>query len=91
MRCDYYNNTTLQHTEVDLKIILGEHVELMNDMYDAIYRKSVGTIYKSNKEKREELLEKIDDAKLLRNGGIVMRTPDGKRIFITALESDEQE
>jgi hypothetical protein len=91
MRCDYYSNKTLQHTEVDLKVILGEHVDLMNNMYDAIYRKSVGTIYKANKDKREELLEKIDDAKVLRNGGIVMRTPDGKRIFITAFESDKQD
>lgn len=86
MRCDYYNNTTFQHTEVNLKDAIHEHVELMNDMYDAIYRKSVKTIYKSNKDKQVDLLDKIDDAVVLRDGGIVMRGANGNRVFITSFE-----
>lgn len=58
MRCDYYNNTTLEHTEVDLIDALREHLTLMCDIYDGTYRKSVRTIYKSNQNKQEELLEK---------------------------------
>lgn len=90
MRCDYYNNTTLEHTEVDLIDALREHLTLMCDIYDGTYRKSVRTIYKSNQNKQEELLEKIDDALIFRDGGTVLRNESGIKVFVTSYEPEPE-
>lgn len=44
MRCEYYNNTTLSNSFVDLGAALNEHISLMNDMYASIYEKLAKTI-----------------------------------------------
>ena len=84
MRCEYYNNTTLSSSSIDLGIALNEHISLMNDMYSSIYKKLAKTIYKSNPEKYQKLIEELSDGKVMRDGGIVIRSANGDRVFITA-------
>lgn len=84
MRCEYYNNTTLSSSSIDLGIALNEHISLMNDMYSSIYEKLAKTIYKSNPEKYKKLIEELSDGKVMRDGGIVIRNSSGDRVFITA-------
>lgn len=84
MHCEYYNNTTCSSSSINLGVALEQHISLMNDIYSSIYEKSAKTIYKSNPEKYEVLIDNISDGKVMRDGGIVIRNTKGVRVFITA-------
>ena len=83
MACEYFNNRTLSSSSIDLSAALHEHLSLMNDMYKSIYEKFVKTIYKSNQEKYEELIDKLSDGEVLRSGGTVLRNENGEKVFVT--------
>ncbi len=83
MHCEYYNNSTLSNSSVDLATALNEHISLMNDMYTLIYEKLAKTIYKSNQEKYEKLIDELSDGKVMRDGGITIRNADGYRVLVT--------
>jgi hypothetical protein len=83
MHCEYYNNSTLSNSSVDLAASLNEHISLMNDMYTLIYEKLAKTIYKSNQEKYEKLIDEISDGKVMRDGGVAIRSADGYRVLVT--------
>ena len=56
----------------------------MNDMYTLIYEKLAKTIYKSNQEKYEKLIDELSDGKVMRDGGgITIRNADGYRVLVT--------
>jgi len=84
MHCEYYNNNNLTSSSVDLETALREHVSLMNDMYCSIYEKLAKSMYKSNPEIYTKLIDELSDGKITRSGGIVMRNPQGNRVFVTA-------
>lgn len=84
MRCEYFNNNTLSSSSIDLSAALLEHLSLMNDMYCSIYEKFAKTIYKSNNEKYEKLIDELSTGKVFRSGGIVIRNENGERIFVTS-------
>ena len=83
MVCEYFNNSTLSSSSIDLSAALHEHLSLMNDMYKSIYEKFVKTIYKSNQEKYNELIDELSDGAVLRSGGTVLRNENGEKIFVT--------
>jgi len=84
MRCEYFNNSTLSSSSIDLSAALLEHLSLMNDMYFSIYEKFAKTIYKPNQAKYEELIDELSDGKVFRSGGIVIRNANGDRVLVTS-------
>ena len=83
MICEYFNNNTLFWSSIDLSDALLDHLSLMNDMYQTIYKKFAKTIYKSNQEKYDKLIDELSDGAVLRSGGTVMRNENGEKIFVT--------
>lgn len=83
MRCEYFSNSTLSYSSVDLAIALDEHISLINDMYKLIYEKLAKTIYKSNQGIYEKLIDELADGKVMREGGIVIRNAEGFRVLVT--------
>ncbi len=57
--CSYFNHHNDSYTTVNLTDALEKHLELMCSTYLEVVKKMIATIYKSNKEKQEELLKRI--------------------------------
>lgn len=83
MMCEYFNNSTLSGSSIDLSAALHEHLSVMNNMYKSIYEKFAKTIYKTNQEKYQNLINELSDGAILRSGGTVMRNENGEKIFVT--------
>jgi hypothetical protein len=54
----------------------------MVDILDKIYEKTVKTLCKSNKKKIEELNQKLQDLRIVRDGGFVMDLSPGRKLII---------
>lgn len=83
MMCEYFNNSTLSGSSINLSAALHEHLSLMNDMYKLICEKFVKTIYKPNPVKCQKLIDELSDGVILRAGGTVARNENGEKIFVT--------
>jgi hypothetical protein len=59
--CEYFNNETGSSKRADLRNCLNEHFEVLVDLMDKVYEKTVNTLYRGEQEKREEFLEKLKD------------------------------
>lgn len=80
--CEYINNENLKVERDDLKESLKEHLELMIELIDKIYEKTVKTIYKSNEKKVKELNMKLQNLRIVRNGGVVIDILGGGKFII---------
>lgn len=87
MVLNFYNNRTLEPETVDLQQAIENHLELMISLYSKLYKKSVRTIYKSNDEKINFLMQNVSDeeAKLKRH--TVIRSSSGDVMFTTMMLS----
>jgi hypothetical protein len=54
---------------------------------DKIYEKTVNTLYRGEKEKREEFLEKLKDLRIIKDGGLVVTSSEGRKIVIQTMAS----
>jgi len=86
--CEYMNNETLVLQRVDLKECVEEHSKLMVELLATIYEKAVKTAYKGNEKKLQKYKEKLDDLKIIRDGGVVMKAAGGDKLIIRRLQSD---
>jgi hypothetical protein len=80
--CEYFNNETRSAKQVDLRKCLHEHLEVLIDLMDKIYEKTVNTLYQGENEKRAEFLEKLNDLRIIKSGGLVATSSEGGKIVI---------
>lgn len=85
--CEYFNNESRSLTRVDFRECLNEHFEVLIDSMDKIYEKTVKTLYRGEKEKLEEFLEKLQDLRITKNGGLVVTSSEGRKIVIQTMTS----
>ncbi len=69
----YFNHHNDDYSSSDLKKAIKEHLKLMCETYIMVVKKSVTTIYKSNPEKIEELMKKIDPLLKMTEGCNIMK------------------
>jgi len=75
--CQYLNNETREPENIDLKECLEEHIELMISFLDQIYEKSIQTFYKGDQKKLMEFTEKLNELRIEKEGGHVLKGFDG--------------
>lgn len=82
--CEFLNNETSEHTMVDLKSDIEEHLKLMVELLDETYEKAIGTFHKGNQKKQHEFKDKLKDLRIEKEGGLVIPLkPDGRKLIIT--------
>ncbi len=52
----------------------------MIDFLDKIYEKTVKTLYKPDKKKIKIFLEKLDELRIIRDGGVIISLQDGGKL-----------
>lgn len=57
--CSYFNHYNDDYKTVDLKSAIEDHLKLMCSIYVEVIEKAISTIYKSNRDKQEDLLERV--------------------------------
>jgi hypothetical protein len=80
--CQYVNSENLVIEGVDLKESLEEHLTLMIELLDKSYEKTVRTLYKSDKKKVEEFHKKLCELRIVRDGGVILDIPGGRKLII---------
>lgn len=86
--CEYYNNETLKKETLNLKKEIEEHLSLMIDLLDKTYEKAIKTFHKSNRSKIKELNEKLEDLRIMKEGGMVIKSHSGKhKIIFTTIRN----
>lgn len=85
--CEYFNNETLASERVDLRECLNEHFEMLIALIDKVYEKTVKTLYKAEKKKLEEYMEKLKDLRIVRDGGLVITLPQGGKLIFQTMAS----
>jgi len=69
---------------VDLADAMSKHVTMMIETMDRILEKSIGTLYKGQDNKRSQYNMQLDNLRIEKKGGIVIRVDDGpKKIIVT--------
>jgi hypothetical protein len=81
--------TAVNHTgsssweEVDLANAIQSHIEAVLDVLDKILEKSIGTIFKGNKSKRDEFKSELADLRIEKAGGLVIQGHGGPKLVVT--------
>ncbi len=70
--CEYINNNDLSGGEINLKAALYQHLDLMIDIMISVIEKMNKTLYKTNKEKMDQVSEHLSALITERNGGVIM-------------------
>ena len=82
-KCSYSNYNNDEYHTVDLKKAIEEHLKLMCKTYIKIIEKSVATIYKSNPEKIDSIMEKVKPfAKMTEGSRLLKNVQTGEFILI---------
>ena len=68
---------------VDFVDAIGKHITMMIETMDRILEKSIGTLYKGRDKKRSEYNIQLDDLRIEKKGGMVIRVDDGPKIIVT--------
>ena len=88
--CEYLNNSTMDFHTINLAAALNEHLGLMNEMYLAVCKKFIATVYKhSSGEVRAELLDDLDEGRILLSGGFVHQRGDGVKVILDLSATEE--
>ena len=82
-KCDFLNNETSSHESVDLKTHIEEHLDLMIELLDKTYEKTINTLYRGNGKERDSFQEKLKDLRIEKEGGMLIQVPDGPKIIVT--------
>lgn len=70
--CSYFNHYNDDYKIVDLKSAIEQHQKLICGTYLEVVKKTISTIYKSNKDKKQSLMEKIEPfEKMLKGCGLI--------------------
>ena len=82
--CEYMNNETIETERIDLKEYIEEHLRLLTEIIDKIYEKAISTFYKGHSKKIKEHMERLNDLRVIRSGGIVIKpSADAPKLIIT--------
>ena len=71
---------------LDLEAAIEAHCRVLISILDAVYEKSIRTLYKGQDKKLAELTERLEDLRTERDGGLVLRQPDVWKVVIHTLE-----
>jgi exonuclease VII small subunit len=84
-KCGYFNNKESKAYYVDLKEAITQHLETLIEMQDRILDKAIRTFYKGQATCKDckEFLEKLEELRIIRKGGLISKLPDGTRLIIT--------
>jgi hypothetical protein len=81
--CTCINNKDDDPETFDLKECLTDHLQLMIELLDKTYEKTINSLYKTASKTRDEFLQDLEDLRYIRNGGIIIDMPgDSSRIKI---------
>jgi hypothetical protein len=78
----YSQNMGKALQSLDLEAAVEEHCRLLISVMDAIYAKAIQTLYKGQSKKLTELTERLEDLRIEKDGGIVLRSPQGGKLVI---------
>jgi hypothetical protein len=81
----YSQNRGKTLRSIDLEAAIEDHCRLLISVIDAIYAKAIETLYHDQREKLTELKERLADLRIEKDGGIVMRFPQGYKLEIHTL------
>lgn len=81
--CEYCNGNDMSMHRVDLRQAIEVHLDLMIELYDQIFEKTVNTLYKTAADKRNSVLEGLKDLRIEKAGGIIVAAPNGEKIVIS--------
>lgn len=86
--CTYGKNGRGDHSCVDLKQAVDEHLMTMIELLDRILEKAVRTLFKGQETSKDciEFSEKLGELRILRTGGFVEQLPNGRKLIITMTE-----
>jgi hypothetical protein len=80
--CVYTNHEDGRHQTVDLEKAIEEHCRLVISVLDTVYDKALGTLFKGQDKKLMEYREKLADLRIERDGGLVLRISQDKKLVI---------
>lgn len=80
--CEYFNNETLSSERVDIRECINQHFEVLVDLMDKVYEKTIKTLYRGQTKKLEEFMDKLKDLRIAKDGGSVIDLPGGEKIVI---------
>lgn len=78
--CQCINNSTNEIEEFDLLECLNEHLQLMIELLDKTYEKTINTLYKTKGRTRDEFIERLSDLRFIRSGGTIRIGSDGTKL-----------
>jgi hypothetical protein len=83
--CTYAKNGRGNHNSVDLKEAVNEHLNTMIELLDRILEKALKTLFKGQEtsKNRIKFSEKLADLRIIRKGGFVQQSPNGRKLIIT--------
>jgi len=79
LNLNYVNNNDLSQSSVNLLSGINEHLDLMTDIIYATLEKIKKTLYKSNRDKLEEIDKGLEELRVKRSGGCIFDNNDGTR------------
>lgn len=82
--CLYADNEQSKQTSVDLEKAIEEHCSLMISTLDSVYAKTFRTLYKGQSTKLHEFSERLADLRTERDGGLVLKVSENRKLVIRA-------
>lgn len=88
--CEYINTENHAMERIDLEMALGDHLGLIVEVLDQIYEKAVKTLFRSDEKRIAEFHAKLDELRVIRDGGSVIDVPGGPKIIIHTIGRGEE-
>ncbi|MCP3671974.1 MAG: hypothetical protein GY814_16390 [Gammaproteobacteria bacterium] len=87
--CSYFNHYNDEYKTVNLTNAIEEHLKLMYRIYIEVVKKTVTTVYKCNKDKRQELISKVEPfEKMLSGCGLMKNQATGEYMVISYVSAN---
>ncbi len=89
--CGYFDNKAIKAHNVDLKKAISAHIETLVEMLDRILDKAIRTFYRAQETCKDckEYSERLEELRIIRNGGLVSKMPDGSKLIFTMAKSNK--
>jgi hypothetical protein len=85
--CRFFDNGNLKLDSIDLKASIEEHLKFVVGLLHRIYEKTYKTLYEPNTEKLAECAEKLEELRIVRDGGQVVQGADGSKLILVMGEN----
>jgi exonuclease VII small subunit len=89
--CGYFDNKSIKAYNVDLKEAISKHLDTLVEMLDRILDKAIRAFYKGQETCKDckEFLERLEELRIVRNGGLVSKLPDGSKLIFTMVKPNK--